>query len=310
MSLIPSESLNFPDGFRATVDRKPVRNGNTIVSRDVLPSGREGISPGKNLEPQPRPVQHHRPETPITPLPPKRSEQNFPRPSSPTRPQSTSPEIHRRVAQRSEQKAPARALAVPPQSKSPEKASPEAPSQNTIVPSPVVVSRHERPPISPPKKISGEPAKIPVIPRAKVRSLCQSKPVENGAIETHPSNETPLPNGHEVQVTGPVLEKRVEEPVLKDAATAEIQKVPQGRTQRPLMPPPFPNPGRRWLPFLLCETVILGVLIPLGMLGFSHRITDPTLTLLLAIVVIAAAVAAVVVPIIFFRMSAVPRERR
>jgi len=63
--------------------------------------------------------------------------------------------------------------------------------------------------------------------------------------------------------------------------------------------------------FLIAEASAIGLLLLVGSLALTVRLSDSTLTLLVNIVTIAAAVAVAIIPIIFFAMAPVlPRSDR
>ena len=55
--------------------------------------------------------------------------------------------------------------------------------------------------------------------------------------------------------------------------------------------------------FIVCESVAVGVLLPLAILGLSHRPENAALLWIMNISTIASAVAAALIPILFFAFT-------
>jgi hypothetical protein len=61
--------------------------------------------------------------------------------------------------------------------------------------------------------------------------------------------------------------------------------------------------------FVFCESIVIGALIPLAILGFSRVFTNSAVVLLLDLLTIAAAVTSAVIPILFFAVApTLPRD--
>jgi len=61
----------------------------------------------------------------------------------------------------------------------------------------------------------------------------------------------------------------------------------------------------RMIGFLIAEASAIGLLLLVGSLALSARLSDSTLTLLVNVVTIAAAAAVAIIPIIFFAVAPV-----
>ena len=60
--------------------------------------------------------------------------------------------------------------------------------------------------------------------------------------------------------------------------------------------------------FIVCESVAVAILLPLAILGISHRPDNAALLWIMNISTIASAVAAALIPILFFALTPTPPE--
>ena len=73
--------------------------------------------------------------------------------------------------------------------------------------------------------------------------------------------------------------------------------------------PKKPRRSAKFRRFIFCESIAVGVLIPLAILGFSRVFTNSAVILLIDLFTIAAAVTAAVIPILFFAVApTLPRD--
>jgi len=77
-----------------------------------------------------------------------------------------------------------------------------------------------------------------------------------------------------------------------DMFAPQVERLPERRRRSP-----------KFIRFMTCEAVAIGVLIPLAIIGLSRMFTDPTLVMLINIFTIAAAVVTAIIPIIFFALG-------
>lgn len=281
MSLIPSESYSFPDHF----------------TRTVTPSRRP-----KNQEPEAAPIETRRKRPSIVALPnpkPQPVPASSPENSEPVRSKPTVPVPNPALR---------RASAPPPRI-------PEAPVRKIALPAtlkPKVRWNMRAPAMDPAPAANNDVEQFsneaPMPPAQNVIQMKPGRPARPPRMMPPP--ESPVPQN-------PVPPPPKAMAVAKPTRPAQPQIV---ESARPVVANPqedffemFTQSGETALSkrrrktkmrrFIVCESAALVVLLPLVVLGLSHRPENVALVWIMNISTIASAVAAALLPIIFFAFT-------
>ena len=286
MSLIPSESYSFPDHFTSTVtpSRKPKKDQPAQAPVDMRRK-KPSIVALPDPKPEPAPAPAPAPAAVRENAEPVRSKGPVPAPN---------PALRRASAPPPRVPEPPKRIALPPTLKPKVRWNTRAPAMD---PAPMTENGAEHVP----QEMPAAPAQnvIPMKPIRAVRPPRMMPPPETSV----PRNDAP--------VAAPKPE-----PVMQTPRRAPAPAVPQNA--RPVA---VPNPqedffemfvqsgetalakrGRKakMRRFIVCESAVLAVLLPLAILGLAHRPDNVALIWMMNILTIALAVAAALIPILFF----------
>ena len=282
MSLIPSESYSFPDHFTRTValsrrpkneqpEAIPVETRQKRPSIVALPSPRPQRSPAAS--PENSETVRPKPNIPLPNPALRRASAPPPRiPDAPVRkialPQSLKPKV--RWNMRAAAMDPAPVASHDREQLSNE--APALPAQNVIQMKP---ARPPRPPrVMPPPENPVSQNPVPPLPKP----MAVAKP-------TRPAQPEVAESSGPVGVSNPQAD--LFEMFAQSGETAFFKRRRKTKMRR----------------FIVCESVALAVLLPLVILGLSHRPDNVALLWIMNISTIASAVAAALLPIIFFAFT-------
>jgi hypothetical protein len=282
MSLIPSESYSFPDHFTRTVtpSRRPKNEepeAVTVETRRKKPSIVALPSP----KPQPAPVATPKnPEAvrtkPAVPLPnPALRRASAPAPRIPD--------------------APVRKIALPPSLKPKVRWNMRAPAMD-----PAPVANHDVEPLPNEAPLPPTHNVIQMKPARQARPPRMMPPPEN-TVSQNPVPPSPRPMAV-AKLTRPAQPQIAESsgPVVVSNPQADLFEMFAQSGETALSKRRRKTKMRR---FIVCESAALAVLLPLVVLGLSHRPDNVALVWIINISTIASAVAAALLPIIFFAFT-------
>src|SRR6516162_6730227 len=275
MSLIPSESYSFPDHFTSPVaaSRKP-----------------------KNVESEPEPVETRRKKPAIVALPSrKREPPPTPRPVM----GREDPEPVRRATAPPPRifEPPVRKIALPPTFKAKVHLNTRAPAMDpssaanngngaehisfeSLMPSLENVIQMQPPTLARPLRIMPRPENL--MPQNPVPVAPPPKPVPAAAVAR------PAP-----PVQAPIARENLRPAVASNPQADSFEMFAQGGETAL-------SKRRR---IIVCESIAVGVLLPLAILWLSLRPANVVLYWIMNILTIAAAVAATIIPIFFFALT-------
>jgi hypothetical protein len=282
MSLIPSESYSFPDHFTRTVSSsgRP-KSGEPEAAPVEMRRKKPSIVALPNPKPQPAPVsgpensEAVRGKRTVPVSNPALRRANAPPPRIPEAtvrkialPPTLKPKVRWNMRAPAVDSAPIAHNGV----EHPSNEAPAAPAQNVIQMKPV---RPPRPPrMMPPPESPAPQNPVPPPPRA----TAIAKPARSARAQ---SGKTPRP----VAVSDPQAD------LFETFAQTGVVALSKRRRKTKM---------RR---FIVCESIALAVLLPLLILGLSHRPDNVALVWVMNISTIASAVAAALIPIIFFALA-------
>ena len=283
MSLIPSESYSFPDHFTSTVipSRKPKKEEAEPAPVDMrrkkpslvaLPNPK--LQPAPATTPESQEAVRSKPNVPVPNPALRRASAPPPRISEPpvrkiALPPTLKPKVRWNMRASATDPAPVANSDVDQLSH--ELHAPSAPAQNVIQMKP---ARPARPPRVMPPPESLVP-RNPVAPPPPPRPAAVAK-------QTQPA-QAPIPESlRPLAVSNPQAD--FFEMFTQSGETALSKRRRKTKVRR----------------FLICESTALAILLPLVILGLSHRPDNVALVWIMNISTIASAVAAALFPIIFF----------
>lgn len=290
MSLIPSESYSFPDHFTSTVtpSRKPKNAEREAAAIDTR---RQKPSIVALPNPKPRPV------------------------ASPSVIRGNSEPTSNKAAPPMPNPALRRASAPPPRI-------PEAPKKIAI--SPILkpkVSWNTRAPTMDPAPITGNGTGH--VPHETLAAPAQNVIPMKPAGVARPGRMMPPPESLAPQDPVPAVATRPA-PIAKGSRPAQTPAVPEHPRPSAASNPQadffemFAQSGEtafakrcrktKMRRFIVCESVAVAILLPLAILGISHRPDNAALLWIMNISTIASAVAAALIPILFFALTPTPPE--
>ncbi|MEY2538548.1 MAG: hypothetical protein QOG67_2288 [Verrucomicrobiota bacterium] len=329
MSLIPSESLSFPDSFRAAVGWRlakgpspPEHSHPELEAITAAPPAEHPTASGESVSTV---IRREHVVLPQTRREEALSEETSMRDTEPVQLELVAPP-EREIAQQTERPVSAGASAsttreleqvvLPPtwqeEAPSPEP-SPPADKTEPIQPQPIAAASGfetarkteakipARIPIVPRKhvaRILTESDSIPVVPRPKFRSLARtenSDPVgTTNEVKESVATNVPVPKestaGDESQaIRTPPKSPVVKMPVRPGPFHAQIDLFPESERRG------------RWIRFIAGEIVALTALIVLLRIAWTQRFADRAIVALLLIMIGGAVAAVVTLPIIFAR---------
>src|SRR6266404_3942730 len=322
MSLIPSESYSFPDHFTST--RAASCKAKNIEPEPVEPPPRKPAIvalPNPEPEPQPAPVMVRQNPEPVRKIAPPVPNPALRRAAAPP------PRIP---------EAPVRKLALPPSLKPKVRWNNRAPAmdptpkptngngaahihQESLMPAENVIQMRP-PPAARPPRMMPRPENAPVPappPRKPIPEPPPAKPI------AAPPIPKPVPVAKSVQ---PVPVAKPVQRVPPAKPTQPVQRVqapmPVRQNARPVAAAPNPQADffeafaqsgetavskrrrkAKMRRFLFCESIAVGVLLPLAILGLAFHPENTALRWIMNISTIAAAVAAALIPILFFALT-------
>ena len=282
MSLIPSESYSFPDHFTSTVtpSRRPKNDKPEPVPLETRRK-RPSIVALPNPKPQPAPPTHPegsdaartKPAVPVPNPALRRASAPPPRiPEAPVRKIPLPPTLKPKV--RWNMRAPAMdpAPVFDDDAEQPSNEAPMPRAQNVIQ---MKTARAARPPrVMPPPESLAPQTPVPPPPRP----IAVAKPARQAQA---PIAESPRP----VAVSN--RQADFFEMFAQSGETALSKRRRKAKMRR----------------FIVCESAALAILLPLVILGLSHRPDNVALLWIMNISTIASAVTAALLPIIFFAFT-------
>lgn len=322
MSLIPSESLSFPDDFSRAITR--ARALSEAKTTAALLNARSKRARVRAVPPAPIEQPQVVPAAMVIPA---------------AKPVATKTPI---IKASISAPAPAPVKVVAPKPVLPIRPGPVA--QLPVVPAPMVIPAPKPvatklPPIKAPIP-NAEPTPAPIKIQAPKPAMVKAAPNEQlqQRLALQPAPETPQPiklrpralaaaptNGDRL----PKEQQLPPQPQRRQGPIRLVPKAPIAAHQVPSVPlaiEPAPEDteneresrtlirihGRRkWKRFILIESIALGVLVPTAASALSHYFVDPVAVLAMNVLTIAAALVAGVVPILFFAIApTLPRTER
>lgn len=292
MSLIPSESYSFPDHFTTTraASRKP-----------------------KNVEPEPAEPPLKKPAIVALPNPPP---QPAPKPVA----VGENPEPMRKVAPPAPNPALRRATASPPRVTEP-------PVRKIALPptlKPKVRWNNRAPAMDPPPAAHNGNGAFPeslMPPAENVIQMKPQPPAPRPRVMPRPENLFPPKPTPIAPAPKPISAPPPPKPAAVIRPTQPVQPVPAPRARENPRPMAVSNPqadffeafaqggesaiskrshNAKMRRFVVCESIAVGALLPLAILGLSLRLDNFALHWIMNVLTIIAAVAAAVIPIVFF----------
>ncbi len=307
MALIPSESLNFPDGFRAAVGWKLARRAaETAGSARATPKSLSPAEDRYSLEPE-QPLAGPA----VSELPAQIRSVKLPE----LEPQTES------ASQSSNQSEPLPVERdVSPTNRV---ESSQQPDRGAVVPSVERKPLPQPPPEAAVSSATKTPARIPIVPRRpKPRpvdpteqspAVVRSKP--KARRQPEPMKPSPPPREEWLPAANlPPRKIRPENsaPDRRGALEGAARKLPAPRFDAVQTEFDFfarAQRRSRWIRFSLSESLAVACLIVLVRFGIGRTAGDPTLTMLSYILIGASAAGAVVIPILFVRNNPARWER-
>ena len=324
MSLIPSESYSFPDHFSST--RAASRNPKIEPEPEPVepPRKKPAIVALPDPEPKPMPAR--------TPVVVKKN----PEPVRKIAPPAPNPALRRASAPPPRiPETPIRKLALPPGLKPKVRWNNRAPAmdpaatanngngngngadhipqESPMPPAQNVIQMKPAPPTRP--RMMPRPEKMPLPPLPKRASV--APPANPAPAVPLPKPVAPAKAAQPVQ-RAPLPPREKRQPVVQSAAVSPARLNP-----RPAVAPAptpqadffemFAESGETAISkrrrkakmrrFMICESIAVGVLLPLAILGLAHRPENVALFWIMNILTITSAVAAALIPILFFALT-------
>lgn len=316
MSLIPSESYSFPDHFTITkaASRKP-----TNVEPEA-PVARQRKNPSIVALPNPRPQLAPQPERPRQHEPAPVAAKHNPERAHKIAPPIPNPALRRANASPPRiSEPPVRKMALPATLKPKVRWNNRAPVINQSAPSiensgpeefdsqpapgtsaPNVIQMHPPPPapqvLPRPVKAFSENAG-PALQRPEIRSQNSQPHNPFPVAPTKPVARAAAPNQRATRSVHPAAAPRMAAPAPAPAPQTDFFQMFAESNETAISKRRRKAKMRR---FLVCESVAVGVLLPLAILGLAHRPENVALLWIMNVFTIAAAVASALIPILFF----------